>query len=161
MLLSAVSVLVVAQSSSEFLEGLMNNPVFILCATQWNAWDKNCGTLLLLSADTRSVLGLCGYLIWNLVDKESYLWEPMSILIPNCRLSCGLDAVKLHVAEVLYTRLFQITAFFLHDFHEMFHRSVVSNVSWGLKLWGSKCYNLLGFVGEQSAASVFKVEEVS
>jgi len=28
MLLSAVSVLVVAQSSSEFPEGLMNNPVF-------------------------------------------------------------------------------------------------------------------------------------
>ena len=28
MLLSAVSVLVVAQSSSEILEGLMNNPVF-------------------------------------------------------------------------------------------------------------------------------------
>ena len=30
MLLSAVSVLVVAQSSSEIPEGLMNNPVFIL-----------------------------------------------------------------------------------------------------------------------------------
>ena len=29
MLLSAVSVLVVAQSSSEFPEGLMNNPVYI------------------------------------------------------------------------------------------------------------------------------------
>ena len=29
MLLSAVSVLVVGQSSSEILEGLMNNPVFI------------------------------------------------------------------------------------------------------------------------------------
>ena len=34
MLLSAVSVLVVAQSSSEIPEGLMNNPVFVvsLCA---------------------------------------------------------------------------------------------------------------------------------
>ena len=30
MLLSAVSVLVVAQSSSEIPEGLMNNPVFVL-----------------------------------------------------------------------------------------------------------------------------------
>jgi len=30
MLLSAVSVLVVAQSSSEIPEGLMNNPVYIL-----------------------------------------------------------------------------------------------------------------------------------
>jgi len=30
MLLSAVSVLVVAQSSSEILEGLMNNPVYIV-----------------------------------------------------------------------------------------------------------------------------------
>ena len=29
MLLSAVSVLVVAQSSSEFPEGLMNNPVYV------------------------------------------------------------------------------------------------------------------------------------
>ena len=33
MLLSAVSVLVVAQSSSEISEGLMNNPVFILKLT--------------------------------------------------------------------------------------------------------------------------------
>ena len=31
MLLSAVSVLVVAQSSSEIPEGLMNNPVFMSC----------------------------------------------------------------------------------------------------------------------------------
>ena len=31
MLLSAVSVLVVAQSSSEIPEGLMNNPVYLLC----------------------------------------------------------------------------------------------------------------------------------
>ena len=31
MLLSAVSVLVVAQSSSEIPEGLMNNPVFLKC----------------------------------------------------------------------------------------------------------------------------------
>jgi len=33
MLLSAVSVLVVAQSSSEFSEGLMNNPVYIYIYT--------------------------------------------------------------------------------------------------------------------------------
>ena len=33
MLLSAVSVLVVAQSSSEIPEGLMNNPVFM-----WSVW---------------------------------------------------------------------------------------------------------------------------
>jgi hypothetical protein len=39
MLLSAVSVLVVAQSSSEIPEGLMNNPVFI-SQTQWNASNK-------------------------------------------------------------------------------------------------------------------------
>jgi len=31
MLLSAVYVLVVAQSSSEVPEGLMNNPVYIMC----------------------------------------------------------------------------------------------------------------------------------
>ena len=31
MLLSAVSVLVVAQSSSEIPEGLMNNPVYTVC----------------------------------------------------------------------------------------------------------------------------------
>ena len=37
MLLSAVSVLVVAQSSSEILEGLMNNPVFVL----WTAFAAN------------------------------------------------------------------------------------------------------------------------
>ena len=33
MLLSAVSVLVVAQSSSEVPEGLMNNPVFVVFMT--------------------------------------------------------------------------------------------------------------------------------
>ena len=38
MLLSAVSVLVVAQSSSEIPEGLMNNPVFIVMI----AWVKDC-----------------------------------------------------------------------------------------------------------------------
>jgi len=37
MLLSAVSVLVVAQSSSEIPEGLMNNPVFgFLDPWRWN-----------------------------------------------------------------------------------------------------------------------------
>ena len=36
MLLSAVSVLVVAQSSSEFPEGLMNNPVLILYVVTYN-----------------------------------------------------------------------------------------------------------------------------
>ena len=35
MLLSAVSVLVVAQSSSEIPEGLMNNPVFTYCVFGW------------------------------------------------------------------------------------------------------------------------------
>ena len=37
MLLSAVSVLVVAQSSSDIPEGLMNNPVFVfgVTAPQW------------------------------------------------------------------------------------------------------------------------------
>ena len=35
MLLSAVSVLVVAQSSSEIPEGLMNNPVYLLSAALW------------------------------------------------------------------------------------------------------------------------------
>ena len=36
MLLSAVSVLVVAQSSSEIPEGLMNNPVFVcVCVVRW------------------------------------------------------------------------------------------------------------------------------
>ena len=35
MLLSAVSVLVVAQSSSEIPEGLMNNPVYLLGRLDW------------------------------------------------------------------------------------------------------------------------------
>ena len=41
MLLSAVSVLVVAQSSSEVPEGLMNNPVleWILKVVKWNVGD--------------------------------------------------------------------------------------------------------------------------
>ena len=37
MLLSAVSVLVVAQSSSEIPEGIMNNPVFSVSVTQNDA----------------------------------------------------------------------------------------------------------------------------
>ena len=37
MLLSAVSVLVVGQSSSEIPEGLMNNPVFCVTNVQWAA----------------------------------------------------------------------------------------------------------------------------
>ena len=45
MLLSSVSVLVVAQSSSEIPEGLMNNPVG-RCST-----DRCCGTPLLLRND--------------------------------------------------------------------------------------------------------------
>jgi len=43
MLLSAVSVLIVAQSSSEIPEGLMNNPVY-LSGVSWctlNKWTSN------------------------------------------------------------------------------------------------------------------------
>ena len=43
MLLSAVSVLVVAQSSSEIPEGLMNNPVLYICNTA--AWTMYSITL--------------------------------------------------------------------------------------------------------------------
>ena len=43
MLLSAVSILVVAQSSSEIPEGLMNNPVllysFLALPLQWGEWS--------------------------------------------------------------------------------------------------------------------------
>ena len=39
MLLSALSLLVVAQSSSEVPEGLMNNPVY--CAKTWKTKNKN------------------------------------------------------------------------------------------------------------------------
>ena len=45
MLLSAVSVLVVAQSSSEILEGLMNNPVYIYI---YISFASNILSLLLL-----------------------------------------------------------------------------------------------------------------
>ena len=40
MLLSAVSVLVVAQSSSEIPEGLMNNPVYYVAERNANNTDK-------------------------------------------------------------------------------------------------------------------------
>jgi len=40
MLLSAVSVLVVAQSSSEIPDGLMNNPVYIKLECQYHTWSK-------------------------------------------------------------------------------------------------------------------------
>ena len=43
MLLSAVSVLVVAQSSSEIPEGLMNNPVFSDRMKWWILWDLEGG----------------------------------------------------------------------------------------------------------------------
>ena len=42
MLLSAVSVLVVAQSSSEIPEGLMNNPVYIGRYEMFNLWAGRC-----------------------------------------------------------------------------------------------------------------------
>jgi hypothetical protein len=42
MLLSAVSVLVVAQSSSEIPEGLMNNPVFIFKVKFQNTHSPSC-----------------------------------------------------------------------------------------------------------------------
>ena len=50
MLLSAVSVLVVAQSSSEIPEGLMNNPVFLhkLLATE-EIWNWLCININILS----------------------------------------------------------------------------------------------------------------
>ena len=40
MLLSAVSVLVVAQSSSEISEGLMNNPVYLVYVVHRNAGTR-------------------------------------------------------------------------------------------------------------------------
>ena len=43
MLLSAVSVLVVAQSSSEIPEGLMNNPVLIINLPNVVGWDSSVG----------------------------------------------------------------------------------------------------------------------
>ena len=39
MLLSAVSVLVVAQSSSEIPEGLMNNPVYSVTTATGEPWE--------------------------------------------------------------------------------------------------------------------------
>jgi len=61
MLLSAVSVLVVAQSSSEIPEGLMNNPVvfwYYWCTVQpWRM--KRCFSLLPHAGS------LCSYRVWR------------------------------------------------------------------------------------------------
>ena len=48
MLLSAVSALVVAQSSSEIPEGLMNNPVYMRC--QWQRIYQHSVTILVILA---------------------------------------------------------------------------------------------------------------
>jgi len=67
MILSAVSVLVVAQSSSEIPEGLMNNPVCIYihdCAGRSKAWV--CGRSLVGTAGSNLAGGLDVCLLWVL-----------------------------------------------------------------------------------------------
>ena len=63
MLLSAVSVLVVAQSSSEIPEGLMNNPVFLdqrkQAKIQW-LYDLNKGNVFNLNAVIVSLVDFSG-----------------------------------------------------------------------------------------------------
>ena len=54
MLLSAVSVLVVAQSSSEIPKGLMNNPVFQITAALLSHVNQCCMTTLYTTADILS-----------------------------------------------------------------------------------------------------------
>ena len=80
MLLSAVSVLVVAQSSSEFPEGLMYNPVhFVVHLTPRRRWKDN------LKMDLQEVR--CGCMDWidlaqdrdrlqALIKVVMYLWVP-------------------------------------------------------------------------------------
>ena len=53
MLLSALSVLVVAQSSSEILEGLMNNP---LCFTVLNSQSSNISEMFVIGSVVGSVI---------------------------------------------------------------------------------------------------------
>ena len=62
MLLSAVSVLVVAQSSSEIAEGLMNNPVFIYIYIYIYIYDS-----------TNNTQGLYYYSVFYLCSKESII----------------------------------------------------------------------------------------
>ena len=76
MLLSAVSVLVVAQSSSEIPEGLMNNPVYIssICGVSWSLlcclFSKYSHNKLLWCFLTSGELGkllVCSSLWWKFV----------------------------------------------------------------------------------------------
>ena len=69
MLLSAVSVLVVAQSSSEIPEGLMNNPVFINSLLQPVSRTKTslCKTIYFQ-------IFFSGYEIWLLTFREDRVY---------------------------------------------------------------------------------------
>ena len=94
MLLSAVSVLVVAQSSSEIPEGLMNNPVFSCIVKQ--LYKRDVYEYFIWGPDLghRFLILLCsgGYIIvslhfWNLRPDDGCLVQPK------------------HVAHFLYTKL--------------------------------------------------------
>jgi hypothetical protein len=72
MLLSAVSVLVVAQSSSEIPEGLMNNPVHSVIVTEWNHVIPN---------DKGKSMGVADVITTNALlraQNVSYMWWPPS-----------------------------------------------------------------------------------
>ena len=56
MLLSAVSVLVVEQSSSEIPEGLMNNPVFHGCVTKTVGYGRSHKYTILTVHNTNNIL---------------------------------------------------------------------------------------------------------
>ena len=71
MLLSAVSVLVVAQSSSEIPEGLMNNPVFI-CFSDDTSWPfQNCRLL----TDSESKYVFCDHQYMYMTQAFKYKLE--------------------------------------------------------------------------------------
>jgi len=63
--LSAVSILVVAHSSSEFPEGLMNNPVFCSFGGQFPVFRTLCFNL-----------SLCVFNIGHLLSRWSMVWSP-------------------------------------------------------------------------------------
>ena len=74
MLLSAVSVLVFAQSSSEILEGLMNNPVHILATGSiFNTyWLSDCDGKLLQKSPVQNFKNICHMVLkWLQVGRQA------------------------------------------------------------------------------------------
>ena len=98
MLLSTVSVLVVAQSSSEIPEGLMNNPVLVQGRGTQTPGAGSRERLKFCTVGPNS----CGFSVWNPlhITGKTFMWFQgfETFLYPYlCKLFLGADTVSDYV----------------------------------------------------------------